>query len=136
MSRVVIAVADQVIVQELRSRLDQSDVSVEVVSIAESTQEMVSAILAHRPAMAFVHDQLGPGPVMQQVREGRLSWGRDAARTHQQRGARDQDEQQRGRDDNRAALKTARKHVELRRPAVPDPFSFSWKRRVRVGART
>jgi len=69
MSRVVIAVADQVIVQELRSRLDQSDVSVEVVSIAESTQEMVSAILAHRPAMAFVHDQLGPGPVMQLVRD-------------------------------------------------------------------
>ncbi len=69
MSRVVIAVADQAIVQELRSRLDQSDVEIEVVFVAESTSEMVSAILAHRPAMAFVHDQLGPGPVMQLVRD-------------------------------------------------------------------
>lgn len=69
MSRVVIAVADQVIVQELRSRLDQSDVEIDVVFVAESTSEMVSAILAHRPSLAFVHDQLGPGPVMQLIRD-------------------------------------------------------------------
>ena len=69
MNRAVIAVADQVIVQELRSRLDQSDAEVEVAFVAESTQEMVSSVLAHRPSIAFVHDQLGPGPVMQIVRD-------------------------------------------------------------------
>ena len=37
--------------------------------MAESTQEMVSSVLAHRPSIAFVHDQLGPGPVMQIVRD-------------------------------------------------------------------
>lgn len=69
MNRAVIAVADQVIVQELRSRLDQSEVPVEVAFVAESTQEMTAATLAHRPALLFVHDQLGPGPVMQLVRD-------------------------------------------------------------------
>ena len=44
MNRAVIAVADQVIVQELRSRLDQSDADVEVAFVAESTQEMVSSV--------------------------------------------------------------------------------------------
>lgn len=69
MNRAVIAVADQVIVQELRSRLDQSEVAVEVAFVAESTQEMSAAALSHRPALLFVHDQLGPGPVMQMVRD-------------------------------------------------------------------
>ncbi|HEY0238824.1 MAG TPA: cellulose synthase operon protein YhjQ/BcsQ [Friedmanniella sp.] len=69
MNRAVIAVADQVIVQELRSRLDQSEVPVEVAFVAESTQEMTAAVLSHRPALLFVHDQLGPGPVMQLVRD-------------------------------------------------------------------
>ncbi|WP_375426527.1 CpaE family protein [uncultured Friedmanniella sp.] len=69
MTRAVIAVADQVIVQELRSRLEQSDAEVEVAFVAESTQEMVSAVLSQRPSIVFVHDQLGPGPVMQLVRD-------------------------------------------------------------------
>lgn len=69
MNRAVIAVADQVIVQELRSRLDQSEVAVEVAFVAESTQEMTAAVLSHRPALLFVHDQLGPGPVMRLVRD-------------------------------------------------------------------
>ena len=69
MIRAVIAVADQVIVQELRSRLEQTDADVEIAFVAESTSEMVSAVLAQRPAIAFVHDQLGPGPVMQAVRD-------------------------------------------------------------------
>ena len=69
MNRAVIAIADQVIVQELRSRLDQSEADVEVGFVAESTQELVSSVLAHRPSIAFVHDQLGPGPVMQIVRD-------------------------------------------------------------------
>ena len=65
MNRAVIAIADQVIVQELRSRLDQSEADVEVGFVAESTQELVSSVLAHRPSIAFVHDQLGPGPGVQ-----------------------------------------------------------------------
>ena len=69
MNRAVIAVADQVVVQELRSRLDQSEVDVEVAYVADSTQEMVAATLAHKPALLFVHDQLGPGPVLQLVRD-------------------------------------------------------------------
>jgi pilus assembly protein CpaE len=69
MNKVVIAVADQVIAQELRSRLDQSDAEIEVAFVADSTQEMVSAVLAHAPALLFVHDQLGPGPVLQLVRD-------------------------------------------------------------------
>ena len=69
MNRAVIAVADQVIAQELRSRLDQSDAEVEVVFVAESTQEMVSAVLGHRPNLVFVHDQLGPGPMTHTVRD-------------------------------------------------------------------
>ena len=69
MNRAVIAIADQVIVQELRSRLDQSDADVEVAFVAESTQEMVSAVLSHRPALVFVHDQLGPSTAMYPVRD-------------------------------------------------------------------
>jgi len=69
MNRAVIAVADQVIVQELRSRLDQSEVEVEVAYVADSTQEMVAATIAHRPALLLVHDQLGPGPVLALVRD-------------------------------------------------------------------
>lgn len=69
MNKAVLAIADQVIVQELRSRLDQSDAEVEVAFVAESTQEMTSAVLSHRPALVFVHDQLGPGSVTHTVRD-------------------------------------------------------------------
>ena len=69
MNRAVIAVADQVIVQELRSRLDQSDVEVEVAFVAESTQEMMAAVLSHRPTLLFVHDRLGPGPLTPMLRD-------------------------------------------------------------------
>lgn len=69
MNRAVLAIADQVIVQELRSRVDQSDAEVEVAFVAESTAEMVSAVLSHRPALVFVHDQLGPGSMTQTVRD-------------------------------------------------------------------
>lgn len=69
MMRAVIAVADQVIVQELRSRLDQSEHQVDVVFVAESTQETLSAVLRHRPSILLVHDQLGPASVMPMIRE-------------------------------------------------------------------
>ncbi len=69
MNRAVIAIADQVIVQELRSRLEQSDADIEVAYVADSTQEMVSAVLSHRPALIFVHDQLGPSTAMYTIRD-------------------------------------------------------------------
>lgn len=69
MSRAVIAIADQVMVQELRSRLDQSETEIEVVFVAESTSELTAAVLGHRPAVLFVHDQLGPGSVSHTVRD-------------------------------------------------------------------
>ncbi len=69
MTRAVIAIADQVIVQELRSRLDEADADVEVAFVAESTQEMVSAVRSHRPTLLFVHDVLGPASVTDTVRD-------------------------------------------------------------------
>ncbi|MFC7624047.1 CpaE family protein [Microlunatus sp. GCM10028923] len=69
MNRAVVAIADQVIVQELRSRLDQSEHDIDVVFVAESTQETLSAVLRHRPSILFVHDQLGPASVVPMVRE-------------------------------------------------------------------
>ncbi|HEU4544899.1 MAG TPA: response regulator, partial [Microlunatus sp.] len=69
MTRAVIAIADQVIVQELRSRLDEADAEIEVAFVAESTQEMVSAVRSHRPTLLFVHDVLGPASVTDTVRD-------------------------------------------------------------------
>ncbi|GAB3761778.1 cellulose synthase operon protein YhjQ/BcsQ [Microlunatus parietis] len=69
MIKAVVAIADQVIVQELRSRLDQSEHEVEVVFVAESTQETLSAVIRHRPSLLFVHDQLGPAAAMPMIRE-------------------------------------------------------------------
>lgn len=69
MIKAVVAIADQVIVQELRSRLDQSEHEVEVVFVAESTQETLSAVIRHRPGLLFVHDQLGPAAAMPMIRE-------------------------------------------------------------------
>jgi pilus assembly protein CpaE len=69
MTRAVIAIADQVIVQELRSRLDEADAEIEVAFVAESTQEMTSAVRSHRPTLLFVHDALGPASVTDTVRD-------------------------------------------------------------------
>lgn len=69
MTRAVIAIADQVIVQELRSRLDEADAEIDVAFVAESTQEMTSAVRSHRPTLLFVHDALGPASVTDTVRD-------------------------------------------------------------------
>ncbi|MBO0810954.1 MAG: P-loop NTPase, partial [Microlunatus sp.] len=69
MSGAVIAVADQVMLQDLRSRLDQSEIPLEVVFVAESTAELSRAVLSHQPSLIFVHDQLGPGLVTQTIRD-------------------------------------------------------------------
>jgi pilus assembly protein CpaE len=68
-TRAVIAIADQVIVQELRSRLDEADAEIDVAFVAESTQEMTSAVRSHRPTLLFVHDALGPASVTDTVRD-------------------------------------------------------------------
>lgn len=69
MTRAVVAIADQVIVQELRSRLDEADAEIDVAFVAESTQEMTSAVRSHRPTLLFVHDALGPASVTDTVRD-------------------------------------------------------------------
>ena len=69
MNRAVIAIADQVILQDLRSRLDQSEAQVDVAFFAESTTELASAVLTHKPTLLFVHDQLGPGLVTHTIRD-------------------------------------------------------------------
>ncbi|WP_114559453.1 AAA family ATPase [Desertihabitans aurantiacus] len=69
MNRVVIAIADQVMVQELRSRLDQSELDLEVAFVADSTSEMTAAVLSHRPNVLVVHDQLGPGSIAPPLRD-------------------------------------------------------------------
>lgn len=69
MSGAVIAVADQVILQDLRSRLDQSEIKLDVVFVAESTAELTRGVISHQPTLLFVHDQLGPGLVTQTVRD-------------------------------------------------------------------
>ena len=55
--------------QELRSRLDEADAEIEVAFVAESTQEMTSAVRSHRPTLLFVHDALGPASVTDTVRD-------------------------------------------------------------------
>lgn len=69
MSGAVIAVADQVMLQDLRSRLDQSEVQLDVVFVADSTTELARAAISHQPTLVFVHDQLGPGLVTQTIRD-------------------------------------------------------------------
>lgn len=69
MSGAVIAVADQVMLQDLRSRLDQSEVQLDVVFVADSTAELTRAVVSHQPTLVFVHDQLGPGLVTQTIRD-------------------------------------------------------------------
>lgn len=69
MSGAVIAVADQVMLQDLRSRLDQSEIRLDVMFVAESTAELTRAVISHQPSLVFVHDQLGPGLVTQTIRD-------------------------------------------------------------------
>lgn len=69
MNRIVIGIADQTMAGDLRSRLEELDLDLELAFVAEGTQEMVAGVLGHHPAILFVHDRLGPGPVARTVRD-------------------------------------------------------------------
>ena len=65
---VVVGCADQGLSYELRSRLAEiPDVNVEFV--AETTTELVSAVLRLDPAVVLLHDRLGPGDVGDTMRD-------------------------------------------------------------------
>jgi pilus assembly protein CpaE len=78
MTRVVLGVADQVIASELRSTLLEVE-GVEVLYVADSSQELTWAVLRENPDLVFVHDGLGPEPVLQMIRD--LSLRRPASAT-------------------------------------------------------
>lgn len=65
---VVIGCADQSVAYELRAQLAEA-ADVEVVGVAETTTELAALVLAHEPNLVLVHDQLGPEPVHQVVRD-------------------------------------------------------------------
>ncbi|QTE29951.1 AAA family ATPase [Pengzhenrongella sicca] len=73
---VVIGCADQSLAYELRSQLAEA-AEVEVVGVAETTAELTALVIQHDPNLILVHDQLGPEPVHQVVRD--LSLRRPAA---------------------------------------------------------
>jgi pilus assembly protein CpaE len=66
--RVVIGCADQSLAYELRSQLAEA-ADVEVVAVAETTTDLTAQVLAHAPNLVLVHDQLGPEPVHQVIRD-------------------------------------------------------------------
>jgi pilus assembly protein CpaE len=68
MTRVVLGVADQVIAAELRTTLLEVE-GVEVLYVADSSQELTWAVLRENPDLVFVHDGLGPEPVLQTIRD-------------------------------------------------------------------
>ncbi|HYO19329.1 MAG TPA: AAA family ATPase [Dermatophilaceae bacterium] len=78
MTRVVLGIADQVVAGELRSTLLEVT-GVEVLFVADSSQELTRAVLRESPDIVFVHDGLGPEPVLQTIRD--LSLRRPATAT-------------------------------------------------------
>lgn len=68
MSRVVLGIADQSLMSELRSILSEID-GIELTNVADSTPDVVTAVVRDAPDIVFVHDRLGPDPVHQVLRE-------------------------------------------------------------------
>ncbi|GLY13858.1 hypothetical protein Kisp01_08740 [Kineosporia sp. NBRC 101677] len=68
MISVVIGAADQSVAYELRAALGEMD-GVEVQFVVETTSELVAAVLRLEPDVVLVHDQLGPDPALQAVRD-------------------------------------------------------------------
>ncbi|MGN8246583.1 AAA family ATPase [Cellulomonas soli] len=66
--RVVIGCADQSLAYELRAQLAEA-ADVEVVAVAETTTDLTAQVVAHAPNLVLVHDQLGPEPVHQVIRD-------------------------------------------------------------------
>jgi pilus assembly protein CpaE len=65
---VIVASADQSLAFELRSALQEID-GIRVEHVADSTAELVAAVLRLDPDVVLVHDELGPDPAMQVVRD-------------------------------------------------------------------
>lgn len=68
MSTVVLGCADQGLSYELRSQLSEIG-DVEIAFVAESTSELVGAVLRFEPDVVFLHDQLGPQPLLEMMRD-------------------------------------------------------------------
>ena len=68
MTSIVIAAAEQSIAHDLRPRWSEME-AVEAVFVVESTSDLVSTVLRLDPDVVLVHDQLGPEPALQAVRD-------------------------------------------------------------------
>jgi pilus assembly protein CpaE len=68
MTSIVIAAAEQSIAYDLRAALSEMD-AVEALFVVESTSDLVSTVLRLDPDVVLVHDQLGPEPALQAVRD-------------------------------------------------------------------
>ncbi|MBO0920593.1 AAA family ATPase [Cellulomonas sp. zg-ZUI222] len=75
---VVIGCADQTLAYDLRSQLAEV-ADVEVLAVVESTAELARVVVERDPNLVLLHDQLGPEPVHQVVRD--LSLRRPASVT-------------------------------------------------------
>ncbi len=65
---VIIGCADQSLAYDLRSQLSEIG-DLEVLAVAESTGELVARVVDSEPDLVLVHEQLGPEPMQQVVRE-------------------------------------------------------------------
>ena len=68
MIRIVIGAAEQSIAYDLQTALSEMD-GVDALYVVESTGELTSAILRLDPDVVLVHDQLGPEPALQAIRD-------------------------------------------------------------------
>jgi pilus assembly protein CpaE len=68
MIKVLIGAAEQSIAYDLRAALSEM-ASVDALFVVESTTELVPAVLRLDPDVVLVHDQLGPDPVLQLIRD-------------------------------------------------------------------
>ncbi|MBT0772630.1 AAA family ATPase [Kineosporia sp. J2-2] len=68
MITVVIGAADQSVAYELQAALAEMD-GIEVQFVVDSTPELAAAVLRLDPDVVLVHDQLGPEPALQTVRD-------------------------------------------------------------------
>jgi pilus assembly protein CpaE len=65
---VIIAAPDQTTGYELRAQVDElADFT--VVDVADSTQRLVDLVAQRDPEIVLIHDQLGPTPVLQTIRD-------------------------------------------------------------------
>ncbi|KSW18193.1 AAA family ATPase [Cellulomonas sp. B6] len=65
---VIIGCAEQTLAYELRAQLAEV-AELEVLALAETTGELVRAVVEREPNLVIVHDQLGPEPVHQVIRD-------------------------------------------------------------------